>query len=142
LEDLIGIDTNILAYALDPTYPEHEQAKGAILSQEGWALNATVVHETYHTLVFRRRISPNDSKIKISSFLKNQRTTFLNLTKAVSLFALDLATKTDLGGRDSVIIGCYLQNRIPEIYSHDDDLLTLKRISLKGRQLRVTDPIR
>src|SRR4030067_205516 len=78
-----------------------KKGKGAMLSQEGWALNATVVHETYHTLVFRRRISPNDSKIKISSFLKNQRTTFLNLTKAVSLFALDLATKTDLGGRDS-----------------------------------------
>ncbi len=142
MEDLIGIDTNILAYALDPTFSEHSEAKKAVLSSEGWAINSTVVHECYHTLVFRRKIPPVDSKLKIVELLKDSRTAFLNMTKSVSLFALDLATKTNLGGRDSLIIGCYLHNNIPEIYSHDEELTKLGRVSYKGRHARIIDPIK
>ncbi len=142
MEDLIGIDTNILAYALDPTFPEHSEAKKAVLSSDGWAINSTVVHECYHTLVFRRKIPPTDSKLKIVELLKDSRTTFLNITKAVSLFALDLATKTNLGGRDSLIIGCYLHNNIAEIYSHDEELAKLGKVSFKGRHTRIVDPIK
>ncbi len=65
------------------------------------AINSTVVHECYHTLVFRRKINPADCKLKIVELLKDPRTAFLNMTKSVSLFALDLASKTNLGGRDS-----------------------------------------
>jgi predicted nucleic acid-binding protein len=142
LEDLIGIDTNILAYALDPTFPEHFQAKKAVLSSDGWAINSTVVHECYHTLVFRRKVSPTDSKLKIVELLKDSRTSFLNTTRGVSLFALDLATKTNLGGRDSLIIGCYLHNNIPEIYTHDEELTKLGKVSYRGRHTRIVDPIR
>ena len=139
---MIGLDTNILAYALDPTFHEHDKAKRAILSSDTWAVNATVVHETYHTLVFRRKILPADSRRKIIEFLKDGRTIFINLTKTVSLFALDLAAKTDLGGRDSLIIGCFLHNKIPEMYSHDEDLTKLRKVGMKGRILHITDPIR
>ena len=142
MEDLIGIDTNVLTYALDPTFPEHTRAKKAVLSSEGWAVNATVVHECYHTLVFRRKISPTDTKLKIVEFLKEPRTSFLNLTKNTSLFALDLAAKTNLGGRDSLIVGCYLHHRIPEIYSHDEDLVKLSKVSIRGRYTRIIDPIK
>ena len=142
MEDLIGIDTNILTYALDPTFPEHSEATRAILSSHKWALNATVVHECYHVLVFRRKISPIDSKLKLAEFLKDPRTSFLNLTKSTSLFALDLATKTKLGGRDSLIIGCYLHNNVPEIYSHDEELVKVGKIGIKGKHTRITDPIK
>ena len=138
---MIGMDSNILVYALDPTFPEHDKAKSAILSSDGWAVNATVIHETYHTLVFRRKISSIDSKRKIVEFLEERRTSFINLTKSISLFALDLAAKTNLGGRDSLIIGCYLHNRVPELYSHDEDLVKLRKVSMKGKTLRITDPI-
>jgi predicted nucleic acid-binding protein len=140
LEDLIEVDTNILAYALDPTFPEHSQAKKAILSSNVWAVNVTVVHECYHAIVFRRKISPRDSKLKIVEFIMDERTTFLNLTKRVSLFALNLAAKTNLGGRDSLILGCYLQNNITEIYSHDAELVKLDKISIKRKHTRITDP--
>jgi len=83
LESLIGIDTNILVYALDPICPEHTEAKKTLLSSERWAVNSTVIHECYHTLVFRRKISPIDSKLKIVETLKDSRTTFLNLTTRV-----------------------------------------------------------
>lgn len=141
MEDLIGLDTNLLTYALDPTFPEHSEAKKAVLSSDGWAVNATVVHECYHTLVFRRKISPIDSKLKLAELLRDQRTSFLNMTKSTSRFALDLATKTKLGGRDSLIIGCYLHNNVPETYLTTKNS-KLGKISIKGRHTRITDPIK
>jgi predicted nucleic acid-binding protein len=139
---VIGLDTNVLVYALDPAFAEHSEAKKAILSSSGWAINSTVVHECYHTLVFRRKITPADSKLKLVELLKDPRTAFLNMTKSVSLFALDLAAKTNLGGRDSLIIGCYLHNNIPQIYSHDEELTKLGKVSYKGRQTHITDPVK
>ncbi|MFH0848162.1 MAG: PIN domain-containing protein [archaeon] len=141
LENLVGLDTNILAYALDPTFPEHERAKTVILSLNRWAINATVVHETYHTLVFRRKISPRDTRRKIVELLKDRRTNFMNLTEAACLFALNLAASMNLGGRDSLIIGSYLHNKIPQMYSHDEELVKFKKISMRGKTLRITDPI-
>ena len=105
-------------------------------------VNSTVIHETYHTLVFRRKISSTDSKRKIVDFLEEKRTLFINLTRSISQLALDLAAKTNLGGRDYLIIGSYLHNRIPEIYSHDEDLVKLRKVSMKGKTIRITDPIR
>jgi predicted nucleic acid-binding protein len=142
LESLIGIDTNILVYALDPTCPEHTKAKKTLLAAESWAVNSTVVHECYHTLVFKRKISPIDSKLKIVETLKDSRTAFLNLTKSVSLFALDIATRMNLGGRDSLIIGSYLHKNIREIYSHDEELTELGKVSFKGRRIHIIDPIK
>ncbi len=142
MEDLIGIDTNILAYALDPTFPEHSKAKRAILSSDGWAINSTVVHECYHTIVSQRKISPVDSKLKIVELLKDSRTAFLNITRIMSLFSLDLATKTNVGGRDALIIGCSLYNNIPEIYSHDEELTKLEKVTYKERHTRIIDPIK
>jgi predicted nucleic acid-binding protein len=139
LEDLIGIDTNILVYALDLKCPEHTEAKKTFLSSESWAVDSTVVHEC--TLVFKRKMLPLDSKLKIIELLRDPRTTFLNLTKSVSLFALDLATRMSLGGRDS-LIGSYLHNRIPEIHSRDDELTKLGKVSFKGRHIRIMDPLR
>ena len=141
MEDLIGIDTSILVYALDPTCSEHAEAKNTFLSSKNWAVNSTVIHECYHTLVFKRKISPIDSKLKIVGILKDSRTTFLNLTKTVSLLALDIAAKMNMGGRDSLILGSYISKQIPEIYSHDRELTELGKFSFKGWQVRITDPI-
>jgi predicted nucleic acid-binding protein len=52
---IAGVDTNILCYALDPAYPEHEKVADLLTSispDNTLALNPTVIHETYHTLVF------------------------------------------------------------------------------------------
>lgn len=74
--------------------------------------------------------------------MSDRRARFVNLTRTVSLFALDLAAKMNLGGRDSLIVGCYLQNRIPEMYSHDEDLVRLRKVVMKRKTIRITDPIR
>ena len=139
---MIGIDTNLLTYALDPTFAEHARAKRAILSSGEWAVNAIVIHECYHSLVFGRKIAPTDTKLKIAEFLKDTRTSFLNLTRSSSLLALDLATKMNLGGRDSLILACYLQHNVPQIYSHDQDLVKLGKIAAKSKRTRIVDPLK
>ena len=139
---MIGIDTNVLTYALDPTFTEHAAAKRAILSSGDWAVNPTVVQECYHTLVFDRKIAPADAKVKIVEFLRGKRTVFLNLTRNTSLLALDLAAKMNLGGRDSLILACYLQHHVPQIYSHDQELVRLRKITAKGTETRITDPLK
>ena len=139
---MIGIDTSILVYALDPTCPEHADAAKTFLASKNWAVNSTVVHECYHTLVFKRKMTPNDSRLKIVGFLKDSRTTFLNLNKTVSMLALELATKMNLGGRDSIIISSYIHKHIPEIYSHDEELTGLSEVKFKGRHVSITDPIK
>lgn len=100
-----------------------------------------MVHETYHTLAFQRGISPADSRRKIVTLIRDRRTSFLNITKTASLVALDLAVMMNLGGRDSLILGTYLQGGIPEMYSHDQDMVKLGKVTIRGRSIRVSDPV-
>jgi predicted nucleic acid-binding protein len=142
MENLTGLDSNILAYALDPTFPEHRRAKEVILGLSSWYVNPTVLHEVYHTLVFKRKMRPKDAAQKLIEFLSDERTLFLNQTKLVSSFALDLASEHDLGGRDSLIIGCYLYNRITKILTHDEEILRLGPLRFRGRAVRFEDPVK
>lgn len=100
-----GLDSSIVVYAMDPTTDEHAASREAILSLEGWVVNPTVIHEVYHTLVFKRKMSPDDVRLKLRTFIGDGRTTFLNITKTVTSFSLDLAAEFDMGGRDSLIVG-------------------------------------
>ena len=81
-----GIDSSLLVYALDPMSIEHLVASNSILSLENWAINPTVVHEVYHTLVFKRGMKPNDGRSKLKAVLRDKRTRFFNITKKVSLY--------------------------------------------------------
>ena len=136
-----GIDSSILVYALDPTTDEHVSARDSILSTQAWAINPTVVHESYHALVFKRGMSPGDARLKLGAFIRDRRTTFLNLTKTISLFSLDLGPKLSLGGRDALIVGCYLRNGMETTLTHDKDLLSLQRLRFKDREMKFVDPL-
>ena len=60
----IALDTNILCYALEPAYPEHRILKNLLLnlsSDNNVALNPTVIHETYHVLVFYLQWLPEEA---------------------------------------------------------------------------------
>jgi predicted nucleic acid-binding protein len=138
---LNGVDSSILVYASDPTTIEHVRARESVLSMQRWALNPTVVHEVYHTLVFKRGMSPKDAKLKLVALVKDSRTLFLNLTKTISLYSLELGSLFNLGGRDSLIVGCYLRNGMEEMLTHDKKLLQLKKLSFKGREITFTDPL-
>ncbi|MBI3840606.1 MAG: PIN domain-containing protein [Thaumarchaeota archaeon] len=136
-----GIDSSILVYAMDPTTNEHAKARDAVMALQGWALTPTVVHEVFHTLAFRRGMLVEDAKSKLHVLISDRRTKFLNITKTVSLYSLDLASEFKLGGRDSLIVGCYLHNGMEAVLTHDKDLLDLSKVRFRGRQIMLTDPI-
>lgn len=136
-----AIDSSLLVYAMDPTTSDHSKAAKAVVSLPGWALNPTVVHETYHTLVFKRRMPPKDARAKLKALVGDKRTTFLNITKTISLYSLDLASEFNLGGRDALIVGCCLWNGVESLLTHDKALLDEGEIRFKGRQVIFSDPI-
>lgn len=127
---IIGLDTNILCYALDPTYPEHEKVKQILLTlspENLIVLNPTILHETYHTLVYYLQWIPQEAVKRLTALLKHPFILFYNQTRKTSLIALNLSAKYELDGRDSLIVANFITNKIPIIYTHDKALLKLKK---------------
>jgi hypothetical protein len=46
-----------------------------------------------------------------------------------------------LGGRDALIIANFLSNKVPTIYTHDQELLALQKISWKNFHITFKDPL-
>jgi len=141
---IAGLDTNILCYALDPAYPEHEKLKNLLiaLSQENSvAINPTTLHETYHTLVFGQKWVPNEARRRLKMLLKHPYIEFFSQTKKTSVIALDLSVQHKLGGRDALIIANFLANKVSIIYTHDQELLILQKLSWKNFRLTFKDPL-
>lgn len=141
---MIGLDTNILCYALDPAYPEHEKLKDLLINlspENRVALNPTILHETYHTLVFGQKWVPSAAVKRLKMLLKHPYIDFFSQTKRTSIIALDLSVQHKLGGRDALIIANFLANKVSVIYTHDQELLTRKKISWKNFTTTFKDPI-
>ena len=141
---MIGLDTNILCYALDPAYPEHDNVKGLLskMSAENIvALNPTILHETYHTLVFSLEWFPEEAAGRLSMLLKHPYVEFFNQTKKTTQIALNLAVKHNLGGRDALIVANFLANKVSMIYTHDRELLKLQKLSWKNFSVTFKDPL-
>lgn len=141
---IIGLDTNILCYALDPTYPEHEKVKQILLTlspENLIVLNPTILHETYHTLVYYLQWIPQEAVKRLTALLKHPFILFYNQTRKTSLIALNLSAKYELDGRDSLIVANFITNKIPIIYTHNKALLKLKKIAWKTTYLTFKDPL-
>lgn len=141
----VGLDTNILCYALDPVFNEHKKASSLLIriirSKQKISVNSTIIHETYHTLVFKQKWVPDDARTKILAFLRHPQIQFQNQTKKISLLALKLAVNLGIGGRDSLILANFLDNKAGKLYTHDGDLLRLGKVSIDGYSLLIEDPI-
>ncbi|MEM2954097.1 MAG: type II toxin-antitoxin system VapC family toxin [Candidatus Bathyarchaeia archaeon] len=141
---MIGLDTNILCYALDPAFPEHEKLKTLLLNlspENQIALNPTIIHETYHTLVFGQKWVPSEAAKRLKMLLKHPHIEFFSQTKKTCIIALSLANLYKLGGRDSLMLANFLANKVPTIYTHDRELLALKEISWRNHYVTFKDPI-
>jgi len=141
---IIGVDSNILCYSLDPAYPEHYKLKGLLLGlsmQNILAVNPTVIHEAYHALVFGQKWVPNEARIRLGLILKHPFILFYSQTKRTCIVALSIAGKYGCGGRDSLVLANFLLNKIPVVYTHDDELLKLKKVSWKESSVELKDPL-
>lgn len=141
---LVGLDTNILCYSLDPAYPEHERLKGLLLNlspEHRVAVNPTILHETYHTLVYGQKWVPSEAKRRLQMIIRHPYVLFFNQTKRTCIVGLNLAVKHGLGGRDALIIANFIVNKVPIIYTRDKELLALNKISWGNWALKFIDPL-
>lgn len=141
---IIGLDTNILCYALDKTYSENEGVKDLLttLSYDNLvALNPTVLHEAYHTLVFYLEWVPEEAAKRLALMLRHPYIKFYNQTQTTSIIALNLAVTHNLGGRDALIIANYIANKAPILYTHDKELLKHQKVTWKNASIAIKDPL-
>jgi predicted nucleic acid-binding protein len=141
---IVGLDTNILCYSLDPAYPEHQKSKSFLLTlspDNRVAINPTILHETYHTLVLSQKWVPEEAKRRLKMLLRHPYIEFFNQTKKTCSVALDLAVEYKLGGRDALIVANLVTNKVALIYTHDQDLLVLKKITWRNLHLTFKDPL-
>nr|MDO8097712.1 type II toxin-antitoxin system VapC family toxin [Candidatus Njordarchaeota archaeon] len=141
---IIGIDTNILCYAMDPAYPENKICKKYLTelsSNKQIALNPTVVHETYHVLVYGQKWEPHEARTRLSAIIAHPYTAFFNQTRTTCSIGLRIAVDNNLGGRDSLILASLVTNKISEFHTHDEELKNLGTVSWKKTTLKITDPL-
>jgi predicted nucleic acid-binding protein len=84
---------------------------------------------------------PEEAARKLSMLLRHPYVEFFNQTKKISSVAINLSVKHDLGGRDALIIANFLANKVPTIYTHDRELLKLRKISWRNNRVTFKDPI-
>jgi len=105
------------------------------------ALNPTVLHEAYHTLVYYLEWSPEEAARRLTALLRHPFIEFYNQTQKTSLIALNLSVKHNLDGRDALIIANYIANKAPTLYTHDKELLKLQKITWKNTNLTIKNPL-
>ncbi len=67
---------------------------------------------------------------------------FYGQTRRISLIGLDLAARLNLGGRDPLILANFMANEVQVLYSHDDTLTKLGRVSWKNSTIKIEDPLK
>ncbi len=140
-----GLDSNVLCYALDPAFPENRICRKILLAasaEKKLGVNPTVVHETYHTLVFDQKWVPAEARLRILTTLQHPHLEFYGQTRRISLIGLDLSARLNLGGRDSLILANFMANEVQVLYSHDDALTKLGRVSWRDSTISVEDPLK
>ncbi len=141
---ITGLDTNILCYALDPAYPEHEKLENLLIGlslEDRVAINPTILHETYHTLVFAQKWVPSEAGRRLKMLLNHPYIEFFSQTKKTCIIALNLAMQHKFGGRDALIMANFIVNKVPAVYTHDQELLARKKISWKDFHVAFKDPL-
>ena len=78
---------------------------------------------------------------RIISFMGMKNVVFFNQTKSIARNGIYLADKYEIGGRDSLILANYMFNGVVNMYSHDQGLVDLGKISIKERELNFEDPV-
>jgi predicted nucleic acid-binding protein len=129
----LAIDSNVLVAYLDKEHPQH--SKVGSLSSRQVALNPTVVHETYHTLVFKMKWEADNASGVLAEMLEDTNILFLNQTKETTRIGLRFAERYGLGGRDALILASFLNPSIAEFETFDEKLVQLRKVEHGRRNL-------
>ena len=118
---------------MDREHPQH--SKVTSLASRRAALNPTVVHETYHTLVFKMKWASDDASEVLTELLDDTNILFLNQTKDTTRIGLRFAERYALGGRDALILASFLNPSVAEFETFDKGLIRLRKVEHGRRKL-------
>jgi predicted nucleic acid-binding protein len=105
------------------------------------AVNPTVIHESYHTLVYGQKFTRAEASNRLGLLLKHPYIYFLNQTRRTCQIGLDVADQYGLGGRDALILANYISGKVPVIYTHDRELIALQRVAWRSASIEIRDPL-
>lgn len=135
----LGIDTNVLVAYLDAGHPSHKET--AFLSQRGVALNPTVIHEAYHTLVFKMKWAAEEASMTLVAACTDEDNLFINQTLRTVRAGLKIgAEHHELGGRDALILGNLLVGKVGEFVTYDKELLALGTVRFGRSAISIRRP--
>ena len=123
---------------MDRDHPQHGRVKS--LSSRRVALNPTVIHESYHALVFKLKWSPEGARLALKEALDDKNNLFLNQTLETTRTGLALAERYGLGGRDALILASFLAPSVSHLQTFDKALLALERVVYGRRELKIRAP--
>ena len=127
----------LVAY-LVPEHPEHGALKS--LANKNHAINPTVIHETYHTCIFKLKRDPEQTVKVLLSYMK--LSLCLPITEKTTELGLKLALEHGLGGRDALILASYLSSKdVSRFITLDKALLRIGQIKSGSKILKISTPV-
>jgi len=131
----LGIDSNVLVAYLVPEHPEHGMVKW--LANKDHAVNPTVIHETYHTCIFKLKRDPEQTVKVLLSYMK--LALCLPITEKTTELGLKLALEHGLGGRYALILASYFSSRqVSRFVTLDKSLLRIGQIKSGNKILKIS----
>ena len=137
-KEYLGIDTNVMVAYLDHDHPNHSQTKK--LRQRAIVTSPTIIHEAYHSLVFKMKWDPDEARVTLEELLADKNNLFLNQTLQTARVGLLLAVKHGLGGRDALTLANLLVSNILNMVTFDQDLIKLGSVSYGNKVLKIRSP--
>lgn len=136
-QEYLGIDSNVLVAYLVPDHPAHQSTKH--LGAERHAVNPTVLHETYHTCVFKLKRPAEDTANTLIEYMDFSKC--IPMDSDTTELGLKLALQYSLGGRDALILACYSRARqVSKFVTMDKSLLAIEELTFGRKKLRIVSP--
>jgi len=138
-KEYLGIDTNVLVAFLDKDHPDNQKTK-VLVENKYNAVNPTIIHEAYHTLVYRQKWKRDDAKNTLTDFVDLDTILFLDQTEEVTKLGLEIGVDYELGGRDAFILANFLFNSVERMITFDKEILNIKEITIEEKKLEILKP--
>ena len=136
-QEYLGIDSNVLVAYLVPDHPDHQLTKPLRVKRH--AVNPAVLHETYHTCVFKLKRPAKDTVNTLIEYMDFSMC--IPIDSYTVELGLRLALQYSLGGRDALILASYSRaKQVKKFVTMDKSLLAIGELALGKKKLSIVSP--
>lgn len=138
---IVGVDSNVLLAYFADDYPQHREVKW--LADAVHVVSPTVIHETYHVLVFKRKWDAHETTKILSDYVSDMEQVLLvSQNRRTVMLGLSLASKFTLGGRDALIISSLIlsNTNVSSLVTFDSKLLELASVKYRNKIMNIERP--